>query len=160
MPYLIDGHNLIPKVPGLALQNLDDETQLIELLLEYCRRKRKEAVVFFDQAPVGYPRTRNFGNVKAYFVREGQTADLAIQARLARLGRQARNWTVVSSDRAVQAAARGARAHFISSEIFSEELMLVLKGAPPEEGKKPDSHVSPDEIDSWMEMFGVDPGDE
>ena len=160
MPYLIDGHNLIPKVPGLALQNIDDETQLIELLLEFCRRKRKEAVVFFDQAPVGYPRARNYGNVKAHFVRESQTADSAIQARLLRLGRQARNWTVVSSDRAVQAAARAARAHFISSEVFAEEMTHVLRNSSPEPGKKPDSEVSPEDIDSWMEMFGVDPRDE
>ena len=31
MPYLIDGHNLIPKM-GLKLADLDDEMQLIELL--------------------------------------------------------------------------------------------------------------------------------
>ncbi len=160
MPYLIDGHNLIPKVPGLALKDIDDEAQLIELLLEFCRRRRKEAMVFFDRAPLGHPRTRNHGLVKAWYVREGQTADHAIQARLARLGRQARNWTVVSSDRAVQAAARGARAHFISSEAFAEDMALTLKDAPPEPGKRPDSQVSPDEIDAWLAMFGGDPQDE
>ena len=37
MPYLIDGHNLIPKVAGLSLKAVDDEMQLIELLQEFCR---------------------------------------------------------------------------------------------------------------------------
>ena len=37
MPYLIDGHNLIPKVRGLSLQSMDDEMELVELLQEFCR---------------------------------------------------------------------------------------------------------------------------
>ena len=28
MPYIIDGHNLIPNVPGLDLNKIDDEIQL------------------------------------------------------------------------------------------------------------------------------------
>jgi hypothetical protein len=42
MPYLIDGHNLIPKIPGMNLGDVDDETQLIEMLQEFCRRRRKQ----------------------------------------------------------------------------------------------------------------------
>src|SRR5512141_2224967 len=118
MPYIIDGHNLIPKIPGLALDAVDDEAQLIVLLQDYCRLARKEAEVFFDNAPAGQPRARNFGLVIARFVRQGTTADQAIRRRLGRLEREARNWTVVSSDLEVQAAARSARAHFISSEAF------------------------------------------
>ena len=108
MPFLIDGHNLIPKIPGLNLQALDDEEQLIKLLQEYCRRQRKQVEVFFDNAPPGGVRARNFGLVIARFVRQGSTADQAIRERLTRLGRLARNWTVVSSDLAVQSCgARG-----------------------------------------------------
>ena len=36
MPYLIDGHNLIPKL-GLRLESLDDEMELIAILQEFCR---------------------------------------------------------------------------------------------------------------------------
>ena len=36
MPYLIDGHNLIPKL-GLRLDLPDDEMQLIGILQEFCR---------------------------------------------------------------------------------------------------------------------------
>ncbi len=107
MPYLIDGHNLIPKIPGLSLQAEDDEQQLITLLLEFCRLQRKQVEVYFDNAPPGGVRARNFGNVIARFVRQGSTADQAIRQRLERLGRAARNWTVVSSDLAVQTEARG-----------------------------------------------------
>ena len=50
MPYLIDGHNLIPKIPGLSLEMLDDEDRLIELLQEFARVRRQRIEVFFDQA--------------------------------------------------------------------------------------------------------------
>ncbi len=160
MPYLIDGHNLIPKVPGLSLETLDDEMQLVELLLDFCRRRRKQVEVFFDKAPVGYPRSRNFGAVIARFVREGQTADEAIRSRLTRLGRQARNWTVVSSDQAVQSAARAARAHFISAEAFSQELFLTIQDTASDPGKQTDPLLSEDEVDTWLDIFEADSREE
>jgi predicted RNA-binding protein with PIN domain len=91
--------------------------------------------------------------VVARFVREGQTADEAIRSRLERLGRQARNLTVVSSDRAVQSAARSARAHFISSEAFAEELVQALDEAAPDAGKKIEAELSEEEIEDWLDMF-------
>ena len=36
MPYLIDGHNLIPKL-GLRLDSVDDEMELVAILQEFCR---------------------------------------------------------------------------------------------------------------------------
>src|SRR4030067_2531765 len=118
MPYLVDGHNLIPKLPGLDLGVVDDEIQLVELLQEFCRRRRKQVEVYFDNAPPGQPRARTYGTVLARFARAGQSADELIHARLQRLGRSARNWTGVSSDHPVQAAARAARGQTISSEAL------------------------------------------
>jgi len=42
MPYLIDGHNLIPKIPGLRLDQLDDEQSLFALLDDYFKQIRKK----------------------------------------------------------------------------------------------------------------------
>ena len=53
MPFIVDGHNLIPKVPGLNLQDMEDELQLVELLQEFCRINRKQVEVYFDNAPPG-----------------------------------------------------------------------------------------------------------
>ncbi len=153
MPYLIDGHNLIPKIRGLALGEVDDELQLIELLQEYCRRQRKEAEVFFDNAPAGQPRARNYGLLVARFIREGVTADEAIRAKLSRLGKEARNWTVVSSDREVQSSARAARAQVLPSETFAQMLMQALS----EDRKAPADHsdrMSEQELDEWLKLFG------
>ncbi|MBN2549068.1 MAG: NYN domain-containing protein [Anaerolineales bacterium] len=154
MPYLIDGHNLIPKVPGLSLETLDDEQQLIQLLQEYCRRQRKQAEVFFDNAPPDGVRARKFGLVVAKFVRQGSTADDAIRSRLVRLGREARNWTVVSSDQAVQASARAARAQTLSSETFARTLLQILEEGGAERGKRTDVSLSEDEVDDWLRLFG------
>ena len=123
MPYLIDGHNLIPKVPGLSLSAIDDELRLVDWLQAFSQAKQKDIEVFFDLAPHGYPPNRKFGRVKAHFVRQGQTADNAIQARLLELKGDAQNYLVVSSDRQVLAAARAARARVVPSEDFARELL-------------------------------------
>jgi predicted RNA-binding protein with PIN domain len=159
MPYLIDGHNLIPKIPGQTLRDPDDEQALIELLQEFCRRRRKEVEIYFDGAPPGQPRAHNFGAVKARFVRHGSSADEAIRERLGRLGRSARNWTVVSSDRAVQTSARAARAAFLPSEVFAEQIMLAIQESNDSPSARSEASLSEDELDDWLEFFHAGPED-
>jgi hypothetical protein len=154
MPYLIDGHNLIPKIAGLSLEEMDDEQQLIELLQEYCRLQRKQVEVFFDNAPAGGVRARNMGLLIARFVRQGSSADYAIRQRLTRLGRSARNWTVVSSDQAVQAEARASQARAMSSEEFAGLLARALDESQHARGKEADASLSPGELDEWLRLFG------
>jgi uncharacterized protein len=154
MPYLIDGHNLIPKIPGLSLQAEDDEQQLITLLLEFCRLQRKQVEVYFDNAPPGGVRARNFGNLIARFVRQGSTADQAIRQRLERLGRAARNWAVVSSDLAVQTEARASQARVLSSEDFASILLAALDDSKQDQGAQAEANLSPEELDDWLKLFG------
>jgi predicted RNA-binding protein with PIN domain len=154
MPYLIDGHNLIPKVQGLSLEDFDDEARLIEMMQEFCRLQRKEAEVFFDNAPAGGMRVRTLGLVTARFARSGTTADEAIRKRLTSLGRVARNWTVVSSDLAVQTSARAAQARILSSEAFAAILQATLHQQPQNPSKTSDAPLSDGEIDEWLDLFG------
>jgi predicted RNA-binding protein with PIN domain len=153
MPYLIDGHNLIPKISGLSLEVVDDELQLVERLQEFCRLRGKQAEVYFDKAPPGQPKKRRFGAVTAYFVRVGQTADDAIRNRLIKLGRGARNWTVVSSDRMIQAAAREVQAETLSAETFAAQLEQALKGSAASENDRSEVRLSAEEVDDWLELF-------
>ncbi len=155
MPYIIDGHNLIPKIPGMSLQDIDDEIQLVNLLQEFCRIRRKQVEVYFDNAPPGSPEARNFGRVVARFVRQGRTADQAIQMKLKRLGGEARNWTVVSSDGEVQANARTARAKIITAEVFAQQVFEAL-GDTADSYLEPESDLSPEEVENWMQIFGID----
>ena len=151
MPYLIDGHNLIPKL-GLRLTDFDDELALLEQLNEFCRISRRGQVeVYFDNAPQGYPETRRSGLVTAHFVRKPLIADEAIRLRLIKLGRAAKNWTVVSSDHRVQNEARAAGARVISSDEFARTVIETLRAGPPPSGK--DKSMSERELEEWLRLF-------
>ena len=152
MPYIIDGHNLIDKIPSLGLDDLDDEKALIEILQDFCLQTGKDVEVYFDRAASGHSRASVHGRVTARFVRSGETADQAIARHLKRLGSSASNWTVVSSDHEVQNAARRARSRIIPSEQFNRELAAGPTG--DESGESP--HISADEIDEWLDMFGAE----
>ncbi|MFN2196437.1 MAG: NYN domain-containing protein [Anaerolineales bacterium] len=156
MSYIIDGHNLIPKIPGLQLRDPEDEIKLIKILQAFCQRRRKQVEVYFDQAPPGSTGTRKFGMVTAVFVRQGSTADQAIESRLHRLGRRARDFTVVSSDRQVASAARSLHAAIISSTEFAREL-FPTEAESPLESEKPAAELGPEEVDEWLDLFGNPP---
>jgi predicted RNA-binding protein with PIN domain len=147
MPYLIDGHNLIPKL-GLRLDSIDDETELISILQEFCRLEQKQVEVYFDGAPQS--KTKKQGRVTANFVRLGTTADDAIRNRLKRLGKNAKNWTVVSSDRQVQAEARAAHADVTSSDAFAAMLRQARSAAS---GPESDRKLSAKEVEDWLKLF-------
>ncbi len=149
MPYLIDGHNLIPKL-GLRLDSVDDEMELITILQEFCRIERKQVEVFFDGAPAAQAGARKLGVVTAHFVRLGATADEAIRKRLKSLGRSARNWTVVSSDRQVQVEARAAQADVIPSDSFAAMLTQARLSAPKSNNEQ---KLTQKEIDDWLKLF-------
>jgi predicted RNA-binding protein with PIN domain len=151
MPYLIDGHNLIPHIPGLTLQDLDDELELIKLLQAFSQTTGKRAEVFFDNAAPGQAGRRAFGSLTAFFVSQGRTADSAIKNRLKKLGRSAHNWTVVSADREVIAAAKEARAKTRSSAEFAS-LLLTRSGGSDGEKESP-AGLSEAEVETWLRLF-------
>ncbi len=150
MPYLIDGHNLIPKF-GLRLDSMDDEMELVSILQEFARLKRQQVEVYFDGAPIGSAGTRSLGTVRAHFIRLGQTADSAIRARLNNMGKSAKNWTVVSSDHEVQSAARVNQAQFISSEEFVKLTRNAIQSMP--KSGNVDKKLSEKEVEEWLQLF-------
>ena len=149
MPYLIDGHNLIPKM-GLRLDSIDDELELIAILQEFCRLERKQVEVYFDGAPTPQAGTRKYGVVTAHFVPIKTTADNAIRNRLKKMGKSARNWTVVTSDHRVQLEARAVQSEFISSDSFAGMLKQARNAAPkPADDRK----LSRQEVEDWLKLF-------
>ncbi|MBK9925897.1 MAG: NYN domain-containing protein [Anaerolineales bacterium] len=149
MPYLIDGHNLIPKL-GLRLDSPDDEMELVAILQEFCRIERKQVEVYFDGAPTPHAGTRKLGTVTAHFIPLGTTADDAIRRQLKKMGKRAKNLTVVSSDRQVGADAHAVQAEVISSETFAMLLRQARNSAPkPSEDRK----LSKQEVEDWLKLF-------
>ena len=157
---LIDGHNLIPKVPGINLSDPNDEDDLIQVLQQYCRLRRKTVEVYFDRAPIGLAGMRQVGQVRAVFVRTGVTADEAIMSRLRDLGKRARNAQVVSSDGQVQQAARGVHAVVVTSEAFARELVKLMEEEPELDPRN--RLLSDVELSEWEALFrkGHPPGGE
>jgi uncharacterized protein len=152
MPYLIDGHNLIPKVPGLNLREIDDEDRLVALLQVFYRVRRQKVEVFFDQAPPTRGGKKSAGLIAVHWVRQGKTADQAILDRLEHMGKSAKNWTVVSSDRQVRAGARSLGASLLTSEEFAVQLAEAQQTAQTEQKENP-APPGPDEIDEWLRLF-------
>jgi predicted RNA-binding protein with PIN domain len=152
MNWLIDGHNLIPNVPGLSLASADDEMQLIAWLQVFCRMQRTKVEVYFDLSPAGYSGSRTFGMVKAHFIRQGRSADDAIAARLRHLGKSASTWTVVTSDRRVQAEAKSVHARVVTSADFSARL-IQSQQQEQAKAKEMDKPMQEEEVAGWLELF-------
>ena len=173
MTLFIDGHNLIPKIPGMSLRQIDDEPKLADLLQIYARLRRKTIEVFFDGAPPGKAGRRAYGTVVAHFVPASMTADSAIRAALVELGKQTHAVTVISSDRMVQAEARSLGARVVSSEQFAREVVKAWQEEaalapppkpstakktrapqpPPPARTDENRRLSPTEVDEWMKLF-------
>jgi predicted RNA-binding protein with PIN domain len=152
MTLIIDGHNLIPKVPGMQLSDMDDETKLVELVREYCRRRRVKAEVFFDGALPGSKPGGGDGLVRVHNVRKGRTADDAMVKHLEALGKAARNCILVSADRRVKAEARSLGCTVLSTDQFAAEMMNALSQV--EVYSKEDAGPLPtDEVDKWLDLF-------
>lgn len=149
---LIDGHNLIPKIPGLRLDDLDDEIKLLGILADYCRLSQTRIELFFDGAPPGYRQKTIQGSIHVHHVRQGLTADNAIIALLRSSGNNARNILVVSSDRRVQVESRALHASVISSEQFSQEIKSVLS-SPRAIQEEREKTLTDEEVEEWERIF-------
>lgn len=125
--------------------------KLVMMLQEYCRLRRKSVEVYFDQAPAGEAGKRQYGQVRAIFVRESSEADQAIFDRLHQLGKQARNYIVVSSDRQVQQAARAVHARVVTSEAFAAEWQKLVDDEPDLDPRN--RLLTKDELEAWENLF-------
>ena len=153
MAYIIDGHNVIGRAPGMSLSDPEDERQLVETLASYFRLARRNAVLFFDKAAPG-ARTLRLGRVEARFVAPPRTADMAILDFL-RAQRDRRGWIVVTSDTDLATRAHALGARILSSEEFARSLResagRAKKESPPD---------TPGDIEEWLKEFGegIEPG--
>jgi len=128
---IIDGYNLIRQWPELSqLDRVDLEAgreALLQALQQYRRLKGHQVTVVFDGREQGgreeaAGRTRG---IAVRYSRQGETADSVIARLVAEAGQAA---TVVSSDHAVQSAARRSGAAAISSPDFVEKIAAAHLG--------------------------------
>lgn len=156
MPYLIDGHNLIPLIPNIDLADPYDEVKLIDHLKRLMARKRKRCTVVFDHGlPGGMSRELSTHSVEVVFAHSGTDADRIIIERI-RKARDPASLIVVSADRRIVDAARRYGARVASPEAFAVDLGARL--APDESDSKP--RQSPDELDYWKQVFDANDGND
>ena len=149
MPILIDGHNLIGRLPAISLQDPDDEEKLARLLSSYRARTGKAITVVFDPGGASaLPRRRRLGGVEIVFAPQGSSADRAIARRVQKVHNPG-EWLVVTSDRELSETVGHLGARVQSAEAFALD-MTEATGALPDWRETP---PSPDEVDSWLALF-------
>jgi predicted RNA-binding protein with PIN domain len=149
MPYLIDGHNLIGRAPGLRLDDPDDEMKLVQLLRRYLARLRKRGIVVFDRGAAGERDRLSNRTLRVRFARGPQSAD-DVLIDLLRAERNPRGWVVITSDGRVARDARQAGATVIDSAEFARE-MLSAPGVTARSQKE--AGLDPAEVAQWEQEF-------
>ena len=160
---LVDGHNLIGKLPNISLSDPDDEAKLVRVLENYhAVRPHEEILVVFDPARDGGgwrgTHKRNEG-VAVRFAPRGVSAD-DVLARLVRDAKSPRSITVVSSDNAVRRAVRIHGAKVLRAEEFIVRLQTEMRPSrPPPAAPKPEKPEKPADTDLayWSTIFKEPP---
>jgi len=149
---LIDGHNLIGKLPDLRLDDPQDEQKLVARLQPVAQNLRKPITVVFDPGLLYAPPQRSpAGLVRVLYASQGQTADRVIVG-IVRKARRPQEVTVVTSDRELTSLVRAEGAQVLTSEAF------VAQMRPPapelsEEEERAEVHISKGEVDAWLAEF-------
>jgi len=156
MAILIDGHNLIGKIPGLGLDDPDDEEKLLVRLRAYRARTGKRLVVYFDPG-IAYqsPARWSQGGISVRQAGSGRRADELMISDICR-HQNPRELTVVTSDRAIQSVARQHDARVIDSASFAMELGRPRVGDDASDTST--SSLSEDEVQEWLAIFGGSDG--
>jgi uncharacterized protein len=153
MHYLIDGHNLISKLPDIQLDDPDDEAKLVLRLRSWVAAGPKRRItLFFDGGLVGgKSKELSAGGVIVIFAPADRTADALIISRIQKVRNPAEH-TLVSSDQEVVAGATRRRMPTISAEAFALQISRDTRQAPVEVSEEP--ALSESEVAEWLALFG------
>lgn len=159
MPYLVDGHNLIGTWPGLRVGDRRAEEHLRIVLARFLRRRRVKGVLVFDGDPPDGEarRERDLGPLRVVYAGPGAgAADRRILRRVEELERP-REWTVVTSDRALGQACRSRGARWVRSAELRGEMEALL--ASGERGSEDSPALRPHEVEDWLAWFEREGGE-
>lgn len=171
MQYLIDGHNLIAKIPDISLEDPNDEAKLVIRLRRWTAagNKRKISLFFDGGLPGGQEPYLSSPSVDVIFATVGITADELMINRIRRLPNPA-ECTLVSSDREVKRAAAMRKIRTISASAFASQLNQETghkygghkygsqfiggkNDSKESEDAKRESPLNDQELAEWLEIF-------
>lgn len=162
MHYLIDGHNLIGKLPDISLAEEHDEVKLVLKLKSWTavNRKRRVTVIFDSGLPGGMVRGLSNNKVVVVFASVGQTADSLLIDRLKAVKNPSEH-ILVTSDRQITAVAKSRQMVSWPSEVFALHLAEEIGPRPAPPVQVPEKAdipvVSPSEVEEWLQLFGPEP---
>jgi len=160
MPILIDGHNLIGSgvIPGISLDQEDDEVQLVARLKVWRSRYRGKFTVIFDRGiPGGKDVKLGGAGVEVIFAASPTQADDLIRRRVQA---KPKGLILVSNDAALR---REAQAHNIecwSGADFAAKMgpptaqTAAQAAAQADPGSAAHVNLSAEEVDEWLKVFG------
>jgi predicted RNA-binding protein with PIN domain len=149
VPILIDGHNLIGRMPTISLQDPDDEEKLVRVLKSYRARTGKPITVVFDPGTrFSLAGSHREAGVEIVFAPHGSSADATIVRRMEKIQNPG-GWLVVTSDREVADKVARSGARVKSSEDFAAELTDMGSA----EGNQTVVHLTPEEVETWLSLF-------
>ena len=152
MTYMIDGHNLIGKLPDISLDDPNDEALLVQKLNGFTARTGKSCLVVFDHGLPGGSSRMSTRNVQVVFASGRSSADRVMVERIYKI-QDIKGWVIVTSDNDVMSRARRRG----METMHSEEFALMLDAPPPkieDEGEATDVNLSSAEVDEWLNLFG------
>lgn len=160
MHYLIDGHNLIAKLPDVSLDDPNDEIELILRLKGWAAASPKRKItVFFDGGlPGGVAHRLSSSDIRVIFAPEGKTADSLIIKRI-RAIKNPPEYRLVTSDRQIIRVAQQRRMPHLLAETFATKLRVDQQNrqALPPSPEIDEPPLTESEIAEWLELFGPEP---
>jgi predicted RNA-binding protein with PIN domain len=149
MKYLIDGNNVIGKIPFLTnLQKKDKQAsreKLAHFIDRYFASKKVDVFLHFD----GFANQKIKTNKTKIVYSDNRTADEEIKKQIEN-EKNKRCLVVISSDMNVRDFAKVCGCEVILSEIFRKEIMKIQNMDDEESRIK-----AIDDIGSFKKMFGV-----
>ncbi len=150
MPVLIDGNNLLHRLPAARASR----TEARRLVLEACRRQRMRVTLVFDgPPPQGTPQSEPLGALTVHYSGPETADDLIV--RTLPSGGRARGWVVVTDDRGLAARARQ---HGAEVRAVGEWLGRMRSQPLPRPRTEP--KLSSREVSDWQDYFSRGDGEQ
>ncbi len=161
MPVVIDGNNLLHAARKRdSTQLLIGPSMLCDKVGSWARRCGERVRVVFDGPVPSAARAAQIGHpaIEVLFSGSGVSAD-AVVIGIVEHDSAARRLLVVSSDRAIQRAAKRRRARTIAADAFWVALLRVLErpeGKQRREPEEKEAGLGPAATAEWLAEFGLE----
>lgn len=144
--FLIDGHNLLGRTPGLSLSREEEgREEIVRALGARGGKGGRRTVVVFDGNRPGAAREERVGGLTVVYSPAGRSADDEILRRAG--AADPRGVTVVTSDLGLAQRAKWAGCQVESCECYRKRLA-------PRRAPVPDKpEAAPGDVDEWLAAF-------